>query len=375
MATSCEAREDDGKPPILDSAAVAASLSRQRGEPISEAELGDICDISQGLSRSRVFAVQLRRPGAAGRFILKIPDWGQQSRLHVADALIDQRERLVIKNGLLEMLPAPLVGPAVFGHESVDGATWIWMEDQSSALNVNWSVAAALAATRAAAAMHSAYRVHAQTLDRLDWLAREPHRLFERHLSEARENLARLARAPKLSPWLSAHSIAGLQKCLDAYEWALARMRLLPVSLAHCDFHPKNLGFLTDGRLLLIDWAQVGLAPPGADVAIFLSLYRLFGNTAEQRSVEFENRLILAYHEGLAASDDSRPPTYADVAQAIWLWTATWGLHLRLGPGLSTVLGGKIKDSNALAATIVDIVDGCDRVLEQADRYMPGRAS
>lgn len=48
----------------------------------------------------------------------------------------------------------------------------------------------------------------------------------------------------------------------------------------------------------------------------------------------------------------------------------TWGLHLRLGPGLSAVLGRRIKDLEARASTIQDIYDGCERVMEKVDRLL-----
>jgi hypothetical protein len=360
------------EPPSL--SAIADSFSRHRCERFALDDIVAVADLSPGLSRSRVFSIQIRQKEQIVRFILKIPNYGSSSRLQTRDPVIENREKLAFEAGLFNLLDRCIATPKIFAIDTVEGATWIWMEDLSDCLNVRWSTEKALTTMRAATSLHETYCRHKSSLAAAPWLAREPHRLFEAHLPEARENLNEIARHPSRFRWLTSRAIADLQLCLEEYDWMIASMRLMPESLAHCDFHPKNLGFLPNGRLLLIDWAQVGLAAAGSDVAIFLSLYRLFGGALDQRSSAFEADLIGVYQQCLAASGASFVPTRADVAQAVWLWAATWGLHLRLGPGLSAVLSGVIQEPGRLDAMIADIVDGADRVLEQIDRLSQAHA-
>jgi aminoglycoside phosphotransferase (APT) family kinase protein len=84
-------------------------------------------------------------------------------------------------------------------------------------------------------------------------------------------------------------------------------MRRLPVSLTHGGFHPKNIGFTADGRVLLIDWCQMGLSPLGSDLATFISLYRLFGRVAEPRDAAFEQQLIAIYHDRMRELTGGEP--------------------------------------------------------------------
>lgn len=124
------------------------------------------------------------------------------------------------------------------------------------------------------------------------------------------------------------------------------QLRALPVTPIHGDFHIRNLGFTTTGSLMLVDWAQVGLAPLGGDSA--------------GRGLALEDDILTAYCDAIArltGTDCSRP----DIIQACGLWHLTWGLHLRLGPGLTYLLQKDNLPPESKRAAATDIYRGTQR--------------
>lgn len=348
---------------------VAASLSKHIGYVVRKSDIVNVSDLSPGLSSSRVFRVTFSRCGSNFSLILKIPNWGSSSTLSVSDPLVPKRELLFFQSELPSFLDNRIAVPDVIGLETCHEKTWIWMNDDYEAFKIAWRHQSAFAAAKAIAGLHTTYQRYQRELESFGWLAREPYRMFEGHRDEANENLLHIARYPKAFPQLSPEAIETLKGCLTEYEALLAQLRRMPLSLVHGDFHPRNIGFLPDDRMLLIDWCQTGLGPLGSDLAIFISLYGLFSGVRECRSANFERSLISAYHKQLCLPPSmSVSPT--EIEWVVWLWAATWGLHLRLGPGLSAVFAGKIQSPEALFATIHDIVSGCDRVTEQAHRFL-----
>jgi hypothetical protein len=54
------------------------------------------------------------------------------------------------------------------------------------------------------------------------------------------------------------------------------------------------------------------------------------------------------------------------IARAIGLTHVTWGLHLRLGPGLTALFGNYISDEEARRCAATDIEEGVQRALQYA---------
>ncbi|GAA3291379.1 hypothetical protein GCM10020295_08050 [Streptomyces cinereospinus] len=131
----------------------------------------------------------------------------------------------------------------------------------------------------------------------------------------------------------------------------------------HGDFHSRNAGMAEDGTLTLIDWEHVGAGPIGYDLGTFASLYRVFGGAGDLDETE----LLRTYSAALGRS------TGTDVTDEAALGFATvhltWGLHLRLGPGLTAVREGFHGDRpQDIAPHVDDIRTGCLRALFWAPR-------
>ena len=154
-----------------------------------------------------------------------------------------------------------------------------------------------------------------------------------------------------------------LRRALDLTPAAADALRRLPPTLIHGDYHVRNIGIGGGGGLTVIDWANTGIAPLGSDVAVSLSVYELFGGRGGSPSVD--RRAIDSYADAVSTLDgvDRR----ADVERAVQLWNLTWGLHLRLGLGLSALLENWILDPAELRRSIADVVSGVDRGLAALD--------
>lgn len=328
-------------------------------------------ELSPGFSQSKVFRLKgTDTQGTKHSYILKIPDFGSNSKLQVADPFIIQRELWFFESALPGLLQNHLNIPKVLGIDNFYGKDCIWLEDRKNDFLNFWSHTDLRLAVRYCADLHEVYLQNRKYIDGLTWLSRQAYRNYELHLQEAKNNMAKLAGQPTLLSELDAKAIDQLQICLDRYDWALKQLCCLPMTMIHGDFHPGNIGFCPDKKLLLIDWANVGIAPLGSDIGIFISLYQLFGGINAVRDPLFEQELIQVYCYRLAEITGWQDNLFSDVQYAVWLWAFTWGLHLRLGPGLSEILENKNIEEALRQAIVRDILDGCHRVLEKFKEFL-----
>jgi hypothetical protein len=313
-------------------------------------------ELSPGLGLSKVLRVHVQDAA----WILKIPDWGGESLIAPRDPRVGERERLIAEAGIAERLPAGLAMAPVSAIERRGGRTWMWMRDLGPWLAVRWGPRAARRAAERCALLHELY-LGAPDLQELPWLGREEYAAYAHHVPQARRNLGALAGDARWADLLPADSIPRLREALDMEPWLMAEMRRLPPTFVHGDFHIRNLGFSPEGSLLAIDWANFGIAPLGSDLAAFLSVYRLFGGRAGDDAA-LERSLLDAYVsevERIAGRRGLRGP----IERAGHLWHLLWGLHLRLGPGLTALLGDHIAAGEDRRRAALDVRSGCLRAL------------
>ncbi|HZS94293.1 MAG TPA: phosphotransferase, partial [Chloroflexota bacterium] len=160
----------------------------------------------------------------------------------------------------------------------------------------------------------------------------------------------------------SPDEITQLHQGLNASRKALAELRRLPLTLVHGDFHIRNLGFDPHGNLVCIDWAHVGLAPLGSDIAVLASMYRACGGAGGQDAKELDREVVAAYAKEVEHLTGDRL-LFTPISRAFALCQVTRGLHLRLGPGLSYLLWiGSSHDAEVDNAA-AGVREGCKRAL------------
>ncbi|MDQ3700438.1 MAG: phosphotransferase, partial [Chloroflexota bacterium] len=258
-----------------------------------------------------------------------------------------------------------LRAPRLLGidHTPPGPGTWLWTEDVAPALAVRWTPDRALAAARSAGRLHALFVAEREDLERQGWLERDGYAAYAHHVPAAHRHLEQLPTHPHWTHLFADEERAALHRALDLTPRAITELRRLPPTLIHGDFHVDNLGCDPDGTVVAIDWAHVGIAPLGSDVAVLTSLYTALGGTGASHR-ELESAAIEVYFDQLAAPG-ARPDTqlHAVVRRACGLWNLTWGLHLRLGPGLDWLLRRPDPASADATRSAADVRHGCLRVV------------
>lgn len=347
--------------------------SRQVGEPSGTLVLEGIAELGPGLSGARVFRVQLRRTGGDRRrwsLILKVVDSRVQTGIAPKDLDVATREGRLYESGLLRRPLAGLRLPRLLGVDREGPRTWLWLEDLDKAIGAIRTSEQALEAARQNACLHTVYLNDQDTLEYLPWLERDGYAAYAHHIPQAHRHVDALPAHPRWARVFATEELAILHQALDRAAWAADELRRLPRTLVHGDFHVGNLGFDAAGMLVAIDWAHVGLAPLGCDVATLSSL--LTGAPGAKGLAEgrvSEQAMIGAYCDelvrgcgrtALAPAGDLQ----VTVRRACGLWHLTWGLHLRLGPGLDWLLRRPDQDSADAAHLAADIRAGGRRALD-----------
>lgn len=346
---------------LPDAETIEAALASHVGPWGDDVRVLSVRDLSTGLGQAAVLRASVAaRHAPAAPWIVKILGWGRQTLLDSRDRLLDRREAHFYASGISDLLPAGLTTPpaaTVFRHHD---RTWLVMRDIGAVLQQSWTPDSAMTAARRAALLYVPGAVRPGLLD-APWLELAGYAAYAHHVPAGHENLDALADDPRLRTLFTPEQVGALHTCLDAAEELGSRAAELPGTLVHGDLTPRNAGLDPYGALALIDWEHVGVGPVGFDLGTFVSLYRAFGGNGELD----EPALLEAYAQAVSdlAGTDLR------TAAALGFATAhlTWGLHLRLGPGLTAVGQGLNRDAPAqLAAHLDDIRSGCLRALSWA---------
>ncbi|WP_025619508.1 phosphotransferase family protein [Salinispora cortesiana] len=163
------------------------------------------------------------------------------------------------------------------------------------------------------------------------WLERDGYAAYAHHVAAGHHNLSLLGVDPRLASLFSPGRVRRLHACLDALDRLIAEAGRIIPTLLHGDLHVHNLGLADDRRLVLIDWEHVGTGPVGIDLAMFVSLYQLFGGAGELD----ERALLTDYATGAQRGRRSGPAS----AARPWPDRRTEGTVPRLREGARTPSG------------------------------------
>lgn len=346
---------------LPDADTIEAALASHDGPWGAGARVLSVVDQSTGLGQAAVLRASIAAPNTCpSLWAVKILGWGRHTLLDSRDSLLDRREAHFYGSGISDLLPNGLTTPpaaTVFSHH---GFTWVVMRDIGAVLQQSWTPDTATIAASRAALLYIPGVLRPGLLD-APWLELEGYAAYTHHIQTGHENLEALAGDPLLRALFTPDQIRDLHTCLDAAEGLGARAAELPQTLVHGDLTPRNAGLDPRGTLALIDWEHVGVGPVGFDLGTFVSLYRGFGGSGE-----LDEPAILETY-GRALSDLAGTDLRHAAALGFAVAHLTWGLHLRLGPGLTLVRRGFQHDAPAkLAAHLDDIRSGGLRALSWA---------
>lgn len=342
--------------PVMRDVAKAYRSSVSRPGTISS-----IDELTRGVSGSHVFRVHVDTSTAeASTVIVKVSTPGAQGiRIDAGGSI--SRELSVYDVPLTAHAARYVMRPKLLARGESAEMSWMMLEDVGPALDVEWDVSHALTAMRAVATLDVGEIVDKRSVD---WFSPREHHAFEHHIDAARDSLERLRNTPDLKFELGEQiDLDAIVLCLDTARAAASELDDSRHGFQHGDLNNSNMGFDEHGALMLVDWAQAGLAPIGSDVAVFLSGFLAFGGTRGALSqMEFDELVIAEFSKHYAGSgmDD-------DIRRVVDLWTTSWAVESRLGVGLPAAWQMD-QTTPARAFIVADVREGLLRAVRAAER-------
>jgi hypothetical protein len=212
-----------------------------------------------------------------------------------------KREALAYQTGLLDGLPGIICAPRCFGiDEQSSSEVWLWLEEIVDEHSESWTVEQYGNAARALGQFNGSY-LEKQALISQPWLAKGRLRAW---VDTA---------APSIPPDVLAHPMVRRGWPDDIYEWMqqvwsrheawISAIERQPQTLSHLDAFRRNLFVRRDKQgnrqTVLIDWAMVGSAAPGEEIAPLVAASLNFLDIDIARVKELDQVVFEGYLEGL----------------------------------------------------------------------------
>ena len=229
-------------------------------------------------------------------------------------------------------ISSPRFGGAVTReNESV----WLWLEDVVEA-RTTWTLDDYARLARALGVFDGAFS--REPISEQPWMTRR----FLRGWVEGIEPRTRAAvmsaatwKIPVVQAGFPMPMTDRIVELCDRMPKLLAALDALPVTLAHNDSWRTNVILPGDGRIVLIDWAWVGLSPLGVDLGMLTCASHFFFSADPEGLPAFDRTVFPAYLEGLRESGwvgDEREVRFVYATTAgLWsgitapVWLPLWG--------------------------------------------------
>jgi hypothetical protein len=208
-----------------------------------------------------------------------------------------KREFLVAQSRLTDRLPGPVVGPRFYrADESPEGA-WIWMEQVEDHRPGRWTLDDYAFAARQIGRWNGACLAQGQPADE-PWLARQHYRSF---LGWVDQEAA--WRFPLNLKHISPENRVRQERLWAEKEEYFQVLDNLPLSFSHLDCFRRNLlirpGPDRADELVVIDWAQCGLGPLGAELSNLGGMSGIMLEWPPERVRELDAAVFESYLAGL----------------------------------------------------------------------------
>jgi hypothetical protein len=215
-----------------------------------------------------------------------------------------KREFEAYRSGLLENLPGGVVAARCFhAVEYPDESCWIWQEDIQDDIGDSWQLEHYQHIARHFGQFNGAYLTTPRSIPDEPWFGTG----WLRHIAKAAEpmlpQIEAVLQHPMRQSTFPADADKQFLRLWDERERFLSALDKLPQSFAHQDPVRRNL-FLRlkpDGEYetVAIDWAYVGQAAVGMEIAVHFIISLTFNEIPIIIAQEFDTLLYENYLEGL----------------------------------------------------------------------------
>lgn len=212
-----------------------------------------------------------------------------------------RRELLAAQSTLPDELPSGLSTPRYYQTGQVGDAVWLWQQELAADQTWNW--AKYREAARRLGLWGGSYASGQRPMPESSWLSRSWLRnwvngVLERIMGMMSE--MDLWRHPLLNSYLAPEELAQLRGLWSKREALLLSLDRLPRTISHLDAYPSNL-FWQGDSLTLIDWAFVGEAALGEEMAAFVGATLLLDHLDVADGEKLEELAMEGYINGLRA--------------------------------------------------------------------------
>jgi hypothetical protein len=210
-----------------------------------------------------------------------------------------RREVLASQSDLLDNLPPGLAAPRYFQVTNMGDVAWLW---QSVAVNDRpWKWSQYWDAAHRLGMWQGLYLTGRGPLPDLPWLSRGWLRDWVKGpLEMLQQIMAQMDgwQHPLLRAYLAPEELAQLQALWAERDQTLSTLDRLPRTLSHLDAYRANLSWQGD-TLTLIDWAFVGLAAAGEEMAAFVGATLLLDDIPLAEAEKLETVALEGYLAGM----------------------------------------------------------------------------
>jgi hypothetical protein len=243
---------------------------------------------------------------------------------HLDQALYWKREIEAYQSGILDNLPGGIRAPRCFAAiQQPDGSYHLWLEEVTDSHTPVWPLTRYADAAHILGAFNGAY-LAGSTIPSYPWLVQDAvasQRDAVEHGKWVRDVVADPAtwQHPLLRSIVPPSLPRRLLHLWDARDELFDAFALLPQTLCHIDAWQGNLFFPpthpNPPKLVSIDWASIGMAPPGIDPADLLCSFFLFRvEPTDPRTLD--TAIFTNYLNGLRESGWQGDPRHVRFAYA-----------------------------------------------------------
>jgi hypothetical protein len=210
-----------------------------------------------------------------------------------------KREALALQSGLLDNLPAGLTTPHYVELIDRGDAIWLWQTEVSD--DREWSWADYREAAYRLGLWQGQTVVSSRPLPSYPWLS---HHWLRKWVELPLSSIAQLVeqmdgwQLPLVQVYFTPEEVSQLRRLWAGREQRMAALAALPHSLSHLDAYRSNL-FWQGDELTLIDWAFVGLAAMGEELAAFVGATLLLDHLPTSEAARLEGVALDGYLAGL----------------------------------------------------------------------------
>jgi len=253
-----------------------------------------------------------------------------------------KREADAYQSGLLDDLPGWLAAPRSFGVvEYPDGTCWIWLEDVKDEIGSQWPQEHYSVVARHAGQFNGAYLVD-RSLPSWSWLSSGWWRKYIAESAPAIPLIRSSLDHPLVRCGWPGDASDRLFRLWEERNLYLDALDRLPQTLCHLDLFRRNLFARKtedgDDQTIVIDWAFVGQAAIGAELAALVLTSVAFNEVDFAQAQALEDVVFAGYLEGL------RDAGWRGDPQQVRLGYTAASLRLRLGE-LSRAIGMILDES------------------------------